>query len=232
MSISNLQVQHIAVETIKYIKNEIIPGMTLSEIRKLCENKMLSLGADSFWYYNIGALIFADEETTISVSGRKYKTSEYIVKNDDIITIDLSPQIRRVWGDYARTIIIENGKTVENIEDIKNTQWKNGLMFEEQLHKHLTEFSNPNTTFEDLYYEMNNMICENGFVNLDFNNNLGHSICHYKTSRIYIEKNNKRKLSSVKYFTFEPHIALPNGNYGYKKENIYSFENGILKSLK
>ena len=40
------------------------------EIRKLCEEKMLELGADSFWYWNVGAFVFAGDETTISVSDK------------------------------------------------------------------------------------------------------------------------------------------------------------------
>ena len=51
-----------------------------------------------------------------------------------------------------------------------------------------------------------------------------------KGDRIYIEKGNKTKLGDVKYFTFEPHIAFPDSKYGYKKENIYYFdENGLME---
>ena len=49
------QVQKIAKDTIEYIKNCIQPGMTLIQVRELCDRKMLELGADSFWYYDIGA---------------------------------------------------------------------------------------------------------------------------------------------------------------------------------
>lgn len=88
---NNDQVQSIAKQTIDYIAPRIYPGQNLIEIRKLCENKMLALGADSFWYYNIGAFVFSGEETTVSVSGRKYKTPDRTIGSDDIITIDLSP---------------------------------------------------------------------------------------------------------------------------------------------
>lgn len=77
--------------------------MTLFEIREMCERKMLELGADSFWYWNIGAFVFAGEETQISVSGSQYKTSDRRIEVNDIITIDLSPQNMDIWGDYART---------------------------------------------------------------------------------------------------------------------------------
>jgi len=144
-------VQKIAKETIEYIKTEIRPGMSLLEVRRLCEEKMIILGAESFWYWDVGAFVFAGDETTVSVSGKEYITSDRIIESDDIITIDLSPQIGDTWGDYARTIIIEKG--------------------------------------------------------------------------------NKTKLSDVSYFTFEPHISAPGSKYGYKREDIYYFDNDTIKKL-
>lgn len=226
-----LEVQNIAKQTIDYIKTVIKPNMNLREIRYLCEEKMLSLGADSFWYWNIGAFIFSGDETTISVSGREYVTADKLISDNDIITIDLSPQCKNVWGDYARTIIIENGTVVNHIENIKNSEWRNGLLMEEALHNELRRFVTPDITFEQLYYYMNDYIRNNGYINLDFLGNLGHSIVKDKNDRIYIEKGNKKKLSEVDYFTFEPHITTKNSLYGYKKENIYFFENDRLVEL-
>ena len=101
---------------------------------------------------------------------------------------------------------------------------------EEKLHAELLRFATKETTFEKLYYHMNEFIVENGFVNLDFMGNLGHSIVKTKGDRVYIEKGNMTKLGDVKYFTFEPHISFPDSKYGYKKENIYYFdENGLMK---
>ncbi len=225
------KVQSIAKSTIDYAKEIIKPGLNLVELRKMCENKIFELGADSFWYYNVGAFIFAGDETTRSVSGKDYITSDYIIKNNDIITIDLSPQIKNIWGDYARTIIIENGKVVDEINQIQNAEWKNGLLIEKELHSELLNFATSNTTFEELYYHMNDFIKKCGYINLDFNGNLGHSIVKNKNRRIYIEKGNKKKLSEVKYFTFEPHISTPNSHFGYKKENIYYFNNDKLIEL-
>ena len=95
---NNNQVQSIAKQTIDYIVSQIYPGQSLIEIRKHCESKMLALGADSFWYYNIGAFVFSGEETAISVSGRKYQTADRTIRSNDIITIDLSPSCGRIWG--------------------------------------------------------------------------------------------------------------------------------------
>ena len=224
------EVQNIAKKTIEFIKDNIQAGMTLVEVRHLCETKMLELGADSFWYWDVGAFVFAGDETTLSVSGKEYITSERVIAENDIITIDLSPQNGDVWGDYARTIIIENGKVVEN-DNVSNAEWKNGLLMEEYLHEVMCKFVTPQTTFEDLYYYINGIIEEKGYINLDFMGNLGHSIVRQKSDRVYIEKGNHISLGDVSYFTFEPHISVPDSKYGYKRENIYYFDNGAIKEL-
>lgn len=107
--------------------------MPLSKVRSICEKFMLENGADSFWYWNVGAFVFAGDETTVSVSGREYQTSKRIIGNDDIITVDLSPQNNNIWGDYARTIVIENGKVIDDVRDIHNNEWKQGLQMEQYL---------------------------------------------------------------------------------------------------
>lgn len=223
-------VQQIAKDTIDFAKKNIKPGMKLLDIRKLCEQKMLELGADSFWYWDVGAFVFAGDETTVSVSGKQYVTSDRIINKNDIVTIDLSPQNDNIWGDYARTIILENGVVVDKA-DVNNVEWRNGLQMEDGLHKELLEFANIETTFEELYYHINEIITENGFINLDFMGNLGHSIVKNKGDRVYIEKGNKQKLSDVDYFTFEPHISILRSKYGYKKENIYYFKDSKLVEL-
>ena len=220
------EVQEIAKKTIDYIKSEIKVGMSLIEVREKCENKMLDLGADSFWYWDVGAFIFANDETSLSISGKSYNTSDKEINSNDIITIDLSPQNSNIWGDYARTIIIEDGIVVNNIKDIKNDEWRKGLTMEEMLHQELFDYATPNTSFEQLYFHMNDFIVSHGFINFDFLGNLGHSIVKNKNDRVYTEKGNTQRISEVKYFTFEPHISIPGSKYGYKKENIYYFQNG------
>ena len=223
--------QKIAKDTIQYIKGKINPGMTLKEVRLLCEEKMYELGADSFWYWNIGAFVFAGDETTVSVSGREYITSDRIIAEDDIITIDLSPQAGDIWGDYARTIIIEDGKVVWSDEDIVNSEWRAGIEMENKLHNRMMEIVSKEMTFEELYYQMNDYIRNEGYINLDFMGNLGHSIVCRKEDRIYIEKDNHTKLGDVRLFTFEPHISMEGSRFGYKKENIYYFDDGVITEL-
>ncbi|MCI8786406.1 MAG: aminopeptidase P family protein [Eubacterium sp.] len=76
----------------KYIAGTIKTGMNLREIQALCEAYLLNHGADSFWYWDIGAFIFAGEETAVSVSGKDYKAANRVIQEHDMITIDLSPQ--------------------------------------------------------------------------------------------------------------------------------------------
>lgn len=228
---TNLKMQNLCRETMKYLAGKLTAGMSLNQIRNLCEQFMLEHGADSFWYWGVGALVFAGEETSISISGKDYKTSDRTVMNNDLITVDLSPQHNHIWGDYARTLIIENGKVVTNIADIQRQDWKQGLEMELYLHKTLMESVNADMTFEKLYFDLNAKITGSGFINFDFHGNLGHSIVEAKNERIYIEKGNHTKLSEVKMFTFEPHIGFRNSQYGYKWEDIYYFDKGKLMKL-
>ncbi len=224
------EVQKIAKDTITYARKTIRSGMTLVKVRELCEQKLLELGADSFWYWDIGAFVFAGDETTISVSGKEYQTSNRIINDNDIITIDLSPQRDYIWGDFARTLIVENGVVVDD-DMCSNEEWNKGISTEKELHSIMRGFVTLKTTFEELYYHMNRVIEEHGFINLDFLGNLGHSIEKQKSDRIYIEKGNTTCLGDVAFFTFEPHIGVSGSKYGFKRENIYYFENGLLQEL-
>lgn len=228
---TNVDMQNLNRATMNYLLQNIKSGMFLKEVRELCETYMLKNGADSFWYWDIGAFVFSGNETTVSVSGRQYETSDRIIEENDIITVDLSPQNNNIWGDYARTIVIQHGKPVDKIEDIENEEWRAGLKMELFLHEKLMEIAESDMTFEELYYKINNIISDKGFINLDFMGNLGHSIVKDKNNRIYIEKGNRSKLSEVEMFTFEPHISIPDSKFGYKREDIYYFENGRLSKL-
>ncbi len=224
-------VQQIAKDAMGCIVRKIRPGMCLNAVRQMCEERMRVLGADSFWYWDVGAFVFAGDETAVSVSGKEYRTSDRVIEENDIITIDLSPQVGETWGDYARTVILEKGKIVEDVHAVRNDEWREGLKAEIWLHEELARFAEPDTTFEQLYSHMNTVIAESGFINLDFAGNLGHSIARRKEERIYTKQGNQAKLGSVKYFTFEPHISRSGSKYGFKREDIYYFEKGKLKVL-
>ena len=94
-------VQKIAKETMEYIKTEIRAGMPLSEVRRLCEEKMTMLGADSFWYWDIGAFVFAGDETTVSVSGKEYITADNNMKLGDVSYFTFEPHISTDGSKYG-----------------------------------------------------------------------------------------------------------------------------------
>jgi len=223
-------IQQAAKDTIEYICGIIRPGMLLTEVRARCEEKLMELGADSFWYYDVGAFVFSGDETALSVSGRNYMTSDRVIAENDIVTIDLSPQKDGYWGDYARTIILENG-AVKAAEEVSDPLWHDGLAMEALLHREMTAFVTPETSFEELYLYINSIITAKGWKNLDFNGNLGHSIVREKSDRIYTELGNTRTLGEAGMFTFEPHIGKEGSPYGFKMENIYYFKDGVLKEL-
>ena len=134
-------------------------------------------------------------------------------------------------GGLSRTIVLEKGRVVTRIEEIVNKEWQAGLLMEEKLHQELKRFATPTTTFAELCEHINRYIVQSGFANLDFKGNLGHSIAKSKKSRIYIESGNRTRLSEAQLFTFEPHISTKESTFGYKKEDIYYFQNGMLSKL-
>lgn len=207
------------------------PGISIADVRRICEAALLELGADSFWYWGIGAFVFAGEGTTQSISGRDYSTPAYVLGQDELITLDLSPQRNGVWGDFARTLVIENGKPLQDARDAANQEWRAGVRTQYALHAELIEVATPDMSFEQLAEAMNARIIDRGYENLDFLGNLGHSIERRSADRIYIEADNPRRLDSVDLFTFEPHIRLRAGKFGFKHENIYRFANGRLTAI-
>ncbi len=88
----------------------------------------------------------------------------------------------------------------------------------------MTSFVTPRTTFQELFEFSNQMIAAIGFENLDFLGNVGHSIESTRADRRYIEAGNNVQLGDVHLFTFEPHIRKAGGAWGFKHENIFTFD--------
>ena len=107
---NNLTMQNLNRKTMQYLINNISVGMSLKEIKDMCEKYMLENGADSFWYWNVGALIFSGDETTMFISGKRYKVANRIITNNDIITIDLSPQNNKYWVTLQELLLLKIAK--------------------------------------------------------------------------------------------------------------------------
>lgn len=234
------EVQQIAKNTMQALREAARPGMTEKELVAIADASQKAQGVKSYWYHELPALLFAGERTILSQSASEYDPSDYAFKDDDIITVDLSPEMDGVWSDYARTIILQGGKVVENAE-VTDPEFKAGLEMEDKLHAFLVETATPEMTFHQLHAKVDEYLRGSGFENLDFLNNFGHSIVENMPTgtffelkndgRIFFDTTNNEKLSSVRFFTFEPHIRRPGGKYGYKREDIYTFENGRLVAI-
>lgn len=229
--VSQIDMQRIARRAMEATRAHLEPGQTLAEIREFCESTMRRLGADSFWYWGIGAFVFAGESTTRSISGCEYQTPDYRLGHNEILTLDLSPQCDGVWGDFARTLVVEDGIALDDARDSSCTEWRDGVSAEYVLHAQLLDTARPWQTFEELAAIMNDRIRDLGYANLDFRSNLGHSIPRKGEDRIYLERGNRARLDSVESFTFEPHIHRAGSSFGYKHENVYEFARGRLSEL-
>lgn len=226
-------VQSIAKATISELKKLIKEGISEKEIVFATESIMRNKGIGDFWYHGIGAFVHVGKRTTISESGRNYSSSEIAVGRNDIVTIDLSPELNTFWGDFARTLIIIDGSVfdeekVEQADNEEALEFLHGISTEKKLHKAFIDYVKPDMSFEQVYLHMNEIIHQLGYINLDFSGNLGHTIEFHKDSRKYFELGNKTILNDVSYFTFEPHIKQKDGDYGFKQEDIYYFDNGEL----
>ena len=223
------QVQSIAKAVLNEMSHYIKSGISEKDIATHCKNLMLSKGIKNFWYYSIPALVLVGERTLLSTSGKQYEPSELQVSERDLVTIDLSPELNGCWGDCARSFVITNGKVCT--QEIPDKELSAGIEFEKSLHRKLMQFATPEKTFEALHSYFNSIIAENGYINLDFHKNLGHSIEKNINNRKFIEKGCKTRLNEVNYFTFEPHICKTDMKWGFKLENIYYFENNYLNEL-
>lgn len=208
-------------------------GMSERIIENKAVDLMTKMGSNSWWYHGIGALVLLGKRSIESMSGRDYIASEKnIVSEYDVVTVDLAPTVDGYWGDYARTIFIEDGIVAE--EDNPQTQlFRKGLEAELSLHNKLLEIITPEMTYENLFFKINAEIEKLGFENLDFHGNLGHSIEMNESERYAIEMGSTCSFNEIgKPFTLEPHIRLTGSSLGFKRENIYYFDdNGILLCL-
>jgi len=237
INIANHQTaQQCARETIHYLIKTIHAGMTERGIVEEAEKFLRRKGIQAFWYYGVGAFVFVGKRTCISGSGKTYQPTNTKVEEEDIVTVDLSPEKHGCWGDFARTLVVSKGKVIGiDTNEIAGAGIKeelfSGILAEEKLHWIFKEAISPEKTFDDLFALMNAEIKSMGYVNLDFKGNLGHTIEKKMSQRRYIEEGNKTKFGDVGLFTFEPHIKFRQGEWGFKREDIYYFSDNELKFL-
>jgi len=225
--------QDIARETISELHRFVKVGMSEKDIENKAMELMTQKGSNGWWYHGIGALVLLGKRSIQSMSGRDFFASEdNRVAENDVITIDLAPTVDRYWGDYARTLFVENGR-VANEDQPTTPLLRQGLDAEFYLHQKLLVIAAPDMTYEQLFFQLNAEIARLGFENLDVHGNLGHSVEFDQADRIYIERGVTRTFAQVgKAFTLEPHIRIPGSPFGFKREDIYYFDgDGRLRRL-
>lgn len=193
---------------------------TERSIAQRATQMMASRGAHDTWYYNCPAFVLLGSRSCLSISGREYQPSSEAVGQSNLVTVDLSPSIDGVWGDCARSFVVENGRCTASPS---LPEFQEGIALEQKLHACMLAVVRPNMRLLDLFEFANAMISAEGFENLDFLGNVGHSIESVRENRRYIEKGNDARLDEVGLFTFEPHIRKVGGSWGFKHENIYYF---------
>jgi Xaa-Pro aminopeptidase len=213
-------VQAVAKHVLADLAGTIAPSDTEQSIAERATRMMARHGVHETWYYQCPAFVLLGTRSCLSISGREYQPSDEAVGVTNLITVDLSPSRNEVWGDCARTFVVENGQYTE---EPALTEFREGIAFERELHVRMIEATTPDMRFMDLFDFANALIASRGFENLDFLGNVGHSIETTRERRRYIEKGNAMRFGDIRLFTFEPHIRKIGGAWGFKHENIYYF---------
>lgn len=219
-SSQHVAVQRAAKQVLTEISDFISPTSTERSIATFATERLAQLGFSQTWYYSCPALVLLGSRSCLSISGRDYKPDTEPVGETNLVTVDLSPCKELFWGDCARSFVVENGRVVCTPVGV---EFQRGLAFVEELHIQVRSFVTPQTTFGDLYEFANQQITSEGFENLDFHGNVGHSIAKTLADREFVEEGNRRALGAVPGFTFEPHVRKSGSRWGFKHENIYYF---------
>ncbi|MFA5996055.1 MAG: M24 family metallopeptidase [Patescibacteria group bacterium] len=228
-------IQNISKQCLQHLRRFIQVGLSEIDIDHECKSFFKQHGVTKTWYHGKLALVFVGERNKLSMSGRDYQPTNIKVQEFDLVSVDFSPELEGYWSDYARSIVVANGKAVtennstypDNVQEMFA-----GLAAQETLHKKLVEIFKPGLTFAEINQIMSEQINNLGYKNLDFKNNLGHTIEKHIDDRIYLEAKETRVIGENRLFTFEPHILRKqNGHYGIRKEDIYYFANGKLLVL-
>lgn len=234
-------VQQAAKDTVQMLRDNAKTGVSEIELNEMVVAHFKKLGITDHWFHGRPALLLAGaERSVLSLPASEYKPTDYRLKENDMFTVDLCPEVEGVWGDFARTIVLQDGVAVET-KDIREEQLREGVEMEDRLHAFMTKHADPDMTFSQLHAKVDAFLQESGYRNLDFLGNFGHSIVSgmpvgsfkelVNDPRVFFDPGSHTKLKEVEFFTFEPHIRKVGGDYGFKREDIYQFVDGKLTIL-
>ena len=220
------QAQAIARDSLAAIGAFIQPGATESSLLADCRRLMDERGATGYWWFDVPAVVLAGARLRNSVEGDVFQPGDTPITDDDMVTIDVAPDLGGYWGDCARSFFLKGGVLVP--PEAAGPEQSDGMTAEATLHAHLLAFARPEMTFQDLYAEMDSLVRKLGFQNLDFLANYGHDIGKDVHTRVFLDANCPVRLDSVPMFTFEPHIAKAGSPFAFKYEEVYRFQGSQL----
>jgi methionyl aminopeptidase len=215
------QAQALARESLVAIAGSIRPGATEASLLADCRRLMDAGGATGYWWFGMPAVVLAGPRLRCSVEGDVFEPAHTPIAPDDMVTIDVAPEID---GFFLK------GGVLATAEEAGPEQAE-GMAAEAALHAQLLDLARPAMTFRDLHGEMDAQVRALGFENLDFLANYGHDIGEDLHNRAFIDATCVLRLDSVPMFTFEPHIARPGSHLAFKYEEVYRFEEGRLRLL-
>lgn len=214
-------VQAVAKEVHSRLRSFITSDATEFSIARKAAELMAELGITETWYHNVPAFVLLGTRSCLSISGKDYQPAKEKVGDVNLVTVDLSPKLADIWGDCARSFVVEDGMVKQNPRTI---EFVRGLAIERTLHAEMIDFVNPNTKFSELFEFSNARIKHYGYENLDFLKNVGHSIEVRASDRRFVDSRCHESLGDVACFTFEPHIRQTGSQWGFKHEEIYYFD--------
>jgi methionyl aminopeptidase len=214
--------QALARDTLMAIRADIRPGATEASLVVACRRLMDAAGATGYWWYGTPAYILAGDALRASVEGDVYLPRDVPLRANDMVTIDLAPEVDGYWGDCARSYFLRNGELVD--AETAGVEQAEGMATEAALHALLRETAKPKMTFRELHNVVADELARRGYENLDFLGNFGHSIGGDVRRRAFMDAECGERLDSVPLFTFEPHIARPGSPLAFKFEEVYLFD--------
>jgi Xaa-Pro aminopeptidase len=216
--------QAVARLALEEIQAEIRPGVTERDLASACIRIMDASGSTGYWWYSTPAYVLAGDRLRLSVEGNAYVPAELPLAEDDMVTIDIHPEIDGRWGDCARSFFLRGGRLVDAKE--AGAAQAEGIVAEAAVHALVTDAARPDMTFRELHALIEQELMLRGFENLDFLGNFGHSIGADVRNRTFLDAYCEAQLDSVPLFTVEPHIAKPGERLAFKHEEVYRFGEG------
>ena len=124
--------QALARQVLNDIRRFIKPGVTDADLTQTCRDLMDRGGATGYWWYGSPAVVLSGDGLRLSMEGDVYQPRREKIAADDMVTIDVAPEIHGYWGDCARSYFL-NGGELKDAESAGPDQ-ADGMAMEAALH--------------------------------------------------------------------------------------------------